>query len=121
MCDDKEGNGSLLLALRGPEVVTRDVKLISDPNLSVMSPVFKKYCLKWSIAVKTGVDPGLFLALSRLWSSGRGGAWCLRVVQSLPPSLLVQVLTTGAAVCLCGPGYGPQRGLADACGWTGRD
>lgn len=34
-------NGSLLLVSRGPEVVIRDVQLISDPNLSVMSPVFR--------------------------------------------------------------------------------
>lgn len=38
-------NGSLLLVLKGP----RRHKLISHPNHSVMSPVFKKYCLKWSI------------------------------------------------------------------------
>lgn len=35
-------NGSLLFSKGGPEVVIKDMKLISDPNLSVMSPVFKK-------------------------------------------------------------------------------
>lgn len=38
---DRE-DGSLLFSKGGPEVVIRDVKLISDPNLSVVSPVFKK-------------------------------------------------------------------------------